>query len=393
MSANLQTQAAAQDHQFEMLNGMETLKAKGVEQARRRPVVEPFVDVLNVSIARGRLGALIEATTSALRLGSPLLILGFGGLKVLNGDLTLGTMLAVSAVAEGFLSPLATLVMTASQFQLLGSYIERLDDVLDAPPEQDKAKARQADRLRGQVRLERVCFRYGTIGPVALRDVSVDIQPGQHVAIVGRSGAGKTTLARLLVGLYAPESGRVLYDGADLAELDLRSVRRQFGVMMQQPYLFGGSVRSNIALGNPSMAMEAVIEAAKLARIHDDIVRMPLGYDTLLASGGASLSGGQRQRLALARVLAQKPSLLVLDEATNALDAVTEAQVHHELRALQCTTIGLLNCYRWPLPISSLVLDNGELVEHTHCELRQRRVRKPSIRRLTEPVRRRADRR
>ncbi len=109
--------------------------------------------------------------------------------------------------------------------------------------------------------------------------------------------------------------------------------------MMQQPYLFGGSVRSNIALGNPSMAMEAVIEAAKLARIHDDIVRMPLGYDTLLASGGASLSGGQRQRLALARVLAQKPSLLVLDEATNALDAVTEAQVHHALRALQCTTI------------------------------------------------------
>ncbi len=165
MSANLQTQAAAQDYQFEMLTGMETLKAMGVEQAAVDRWSNLFVDVLNVSIARGRLGALIEATTSALRLGSPLLILGFGGLKVLNGDLTLGTMLAVSAVAEGFLSPLATLVMTAGQFQLLGSYIERLDDVLDASPEQDKSKARQADRLRGQVRLEQVCFRYGKIGP------------------------------------------------------------------------------------------------------------------------------------------------------------------------------------------------------------------------------------
>jgi ATP-binding cassette, subfamily B, bacterial len=371
LSANLQTQAAAQDYQFEMLSGMETLKAMGVEQAAVDRWSNLFVDVLNVSIARGQLDALIEAMTSALRLGSPLLILGFGGLKVLNGDLTLGTMLAVSAVAEGFLSPLATLVTTAGQFQLLGSYVERLDDVLDAPAEQDRSTTREADRLRGQVRLEHVCFRYGRVGPLALRDVSLDIQPGQHVAIVGRSGAGKSTLARLLVGLYAPESGRLLYDGTDLAELDLRSVRRQFGVMMQQPYLFGGSVRSNIALGNPSMPMAAVIDAATLAHIHDDIMRMPLGYDTVLASGGACLSGGQRQRLALARVLARRPSLLVLDEATNALDAVTETQVHHALRAMRCTTIVV--AHRLSTVAAAdliLVLDNGDLVEQgTHREL------------------------
>jgi ABC-type bacteriocin/lantibiotic exporter with double-glycine peptidase domain len=201
--------------------------------------------------------------------------------------------------------------------------------------------------------------------------VSLNIQPGQHVAIVGRSGAGKSTLARLLVGLHAPLSGRVLYDGADVTELDLRSVRRQVGVMMQQPYLFGGSVRSNIALGNPLMTMEEVIEAAKLARIHDDIVRMPLGYETLLASGGASLSGGQRQRLALARVLAGKPSILVLDEATNALDALNETEVHRELRALRCTTIVV--AHRLSTVVAAdliLVLDGGELAEQgTHREL------------------------
>jgi ABC-type bacteriocin/lantibiotic exporter with double-glycine peptidase domain len=371
MSTNLQTQAAAQDYQFEMLTGMETLKAMGVEQAAVDRWSNLFVDVLNVSIARGQLGAVIEAATSALRLGSPLLILGFGGLKVLNGELTLGTMLAVSAVAEGFLSPLATLMTTAGQFQMLGSYIERLDDVLDAPAEQDHSKVRPADTLRGRVKLEHVCFRYGAIGPLALKDVSLEIQPGQHVAIVGRSGAGKSTLARLLVGLYAPESGRLLYDGTDLAELDLRSVRRQFGVMMQQPYLFGGSVRANIALGDPSITLDEVIEAATLAHIHDDIMRMPLGYDSLLAAGGASLSGGQRQRLALARVLARKPAILVLDEATNALDAVTESRVHRELRALRCTTIAV--AHRLSTIAAAdliLVLENGEVVEQgTHREL------------------------
>jgi ABC-type bacteriocin/lantibiotic exporter with double-glycine peptidase domain len=141
--------------------------------------------------------------------------------------------------------------------------------------------------------------------------------------------------------------------------------------MMQQPYLFGGSIRSNIVLGDPSMPMEAVVEAATLAHIHDDIVRMPLGYDTLLASGGASLSGGQRQRLALARVLAKKPSMLVLDEATNALDAVTETQVLQELRAWRCTTIVV--AHRLSTVAAAdliLVLDDGELVERgTHREL------------------------
>jgi ABC-type bacteriocin/lantibiotic exporter with double-glycine peptidase domain len=371
MSANLQTQAAAQGYQFEMLTGMETLKAMGVEQAAVDRWSDLFVDVLNVSIARGQLGAVVEATTSALRLGSPLIILGFGGLKVLNGDLSLGTMLAISAVAEGFLTPLSALVTTASQFQLLGSYVERLDDVLDAPAEQDRSKARAAGALRGEIRLEQVSFRFGKAAPLALREVSFAVRPGQHVAIVGRSGAGKSTLARLLVGLYTPESGRLLYDGVDLAELDLRSVRRQFGVMMQQPYLFGGSVRSNIALGNPAMTLSQIVEAAKLAHIHDEIAGMPLGYDTLLASGGASMSGGQRQRLALARVLATRPAILVLDEATNALDAVTEALVHHELRRLQCTTIVV--AHRLSTVAAAdliLVMDDGVLVEQgSHREL------------------------
>jgi ABC-type bacteriocin/lantibiotic exporter with double-glycine peptidase domain len=280
-------------------------------------------------------------------------------------------MLAITAVAEGFLTPVGTLVSTAGQFQLLGSYIERLDDVLDAQPEQAGRHKPQAARFRGEVRLEHVTFRYAKEAPPAVRDVSLDIRPGEHVAIVGASGAGKSTLARLLVGIYTPEAGRLLYDGTDLGELDLRSVRQQFGVMMQQPYLFGGTIRSNIALGHPSMTQAAVVGAATLAHVHDDIVRMPLGYDTLLASGGSGLSGGQRQRLALARVLARQPSIVVLDEATNALDAVTEAAVHRELRNLRCTTIVV--AHRLSTVAAAdliLVMDSGELVEQgTHHQL------------------------
>jgi ABC-type bacteriocin/lantibiotic exporter with double-glycine peptidase domain len=375
MSENLQRQAAAQSYQFEMLNGMETLKAMGVEQTAVDRWSDLFVDVLNVSIAKGHLDALVEAATGALRLGSPLILLGFGALLVLNGDLTLGTMLAIGAVADGFLAPLGTLVTTTSQFQLLGGYVDRLDDVLDTAPEQHAAGLRRAETLRGEITVQSVSFRYGVAGAYALRSVSVDIRAGQHVAIVGHSGAGKSTLARLLVGLHAPESGRLLFDGADLSELDRRSVRRQVGVMMQQPYLFAGSIRSNIAFGNPSMTLDAVIEAAQRAHIHDEIARMPLGYETLLAPGGVSLSGGQRQRLALARVLASKPPIVVLDEATNALDAVSERAVHDELRALRCTTIVV--AHRLSTVVAAdliLVLDGGVLVEQgTHRELLQMR--------------------
>ena len=187
-----------------MLNGMETLKAMGVEQTAVDRWSDLYVNVLNVSIGRGQLDALIEATTSALRLGSPLIVLGFGGLKVLNGDLTLGTMLGLQRGCRRLPRPLGKLVTTGSQFQLLGAYVERLNDVLNAPPEQDGSKSPAGRQARGQVTLERVSFRYGRPGSFALRDVSVDIQPGQHVAIVGCSGAGKSTLARLLVGLYLP---------------------------------------------------------------------------------------------------------------------------------------------------------------------------------------------
>src|SRR5947208_2170276 len=231
-------------------------------------------------------------------------------------------MLALNALASGFLSPIAMLISTALQLQLLRSYIERLDDVLKAVPEQTKLNIARAARLSGAIELEKVSFSYGPLAPMGVRDVSIQITPGQKVAIVGRSGAGKSTLAKLLLGLYYPSAGRILYDGLDLAGLDLQSVRQQCGIVTQRSYLFGTTIGANITLQDPSIAMPQVVEAAQLAGIHEDILAMPMGYDTLVTDGGGSLSGGQRQRIALARALVHRPAILLLDEATSALDAI-----------------------------------------------------------------------
>jgi ABC-type bacteriocin/lantibiotic exporter with double-glycine peptidase domain len=371
MSQDLQTQAKAQSYLVQMLAGIETLKASGLEDRAVEQWSHLFVDELNVALKRGRLSALVEASMHALRMGSPLLVMWFGGLQVLSGSLSIGTMLALNALASGFLSPIATLISTALQLQLLRSYIERLEDVLQAPPEQDKGRLVRAPRLAGAIELDNVSFNYGPLVAGGIRQVSVRIAPGQKVAIVGRSGAGKSTLAKVLLGLYQPSSGRVLYDGLDLAGLDLHSVRQQCGIVTQRSYLFGTSIRENITLQDPTTPLAQVVEAAQRAGIHEDIIAMPMGYDTLLLDGGGSLSGGQRQRVALARALVHHPAILLLDEATSALDAITEAQVHRHLAALRCTRIVIahrLNTIRDADLI--LVLEDGTIAERgTHGAL------------------------
>ena len=374
MARTLHTQAASQTYQVQMLAGMETLKASGSEQRAVEQWSNLFVDTLNVSLARGRLQAWVDSLLAALAMASPIAVLLYGAWLVFAGKLSLGEMLALNALAAGFLMPLTQLVTTALQFQLLGSYLDRIEDVMQTPREQEPGSGRLAGRLRGGVRLENVSFRYSPTAPLVVREVSVEIAPGSFVAVVGRSGAGKSTLANLLLGLYQPSEGQILFDGVNLSELNLQSVRSQLGVVPQHPYLFGLSIRGNIALADPTLPLRVVVEAARLAHIHDEIVAMPLAYDTILADGGASLSGGQRQRLALARALVQRPAILLLDEATSALDALTESAIQHELAQLRSTRIVV--AHRLSTIQNAdliLVMDEGRVVERgTHAELMAR---------------------
>ncbi len=369
MAQGLEAQARSQSYLVELIGGIETLKAMGAEHRAVEHWSDLFVDELNVSLARGRLVAWFDSLVDALGMISPLLILMVGALLVLDGDLTLGTMLALNALAISVLVPLRAMVGSAVQLQLLGSYVERLDDVFRTEPEQDRKEAAQPPRLRGSIRLENISFRYGPNTPHVVHNVSLTIQPGSSVAIVGKSGSGKSTLAKLLLGLYLPTEGQLFYDDHNLIELDLGSVRRQLGIVPQNPYIFASSMRSNIALGNPRIPLARIEEAARLACIHDVISAFPMGYETLVGAGGGSLSGGERQRLALARALVNEPAILLLDEATSSLDTKTETAVMANLERQRSTRI--IIAHRLSTIVNAdviLVMSQGEIVEQGNHE-------------------------
>ena len=364
MGESLATEAKSQSYAYEMFSAVETLKAAGAERRAVSHWTNLFVAELNVSLRRGRLSAAVETAMHGMALLSPIAVLLVGAHLVGSGQLTLGTMLALAALSTAFLEPLATLVATALQVQLLGSYLARLDDVLSTPTETAGRELRHAPQLNGAVRAEQLTFQYTSHGPPAIDRVDLEVSPGQVLAIVGRSGSGKSTLGRLLLGLYQPSSGRVVLDGIDLASLHPRSVRSQIGVVTQDPYIFGLSIRDNLSLGDPGLPLDRLQTAAELACVADDIDAMPMGWDTPLVDAGASLSGGQRQRLALARALAPQPRILLLDEATSNLDTVTEAKVHANIAQLGCTVIMIAHRLATVIDADRIVvMDAGRVVE------------------------------
>jgi ATP-binding cassette subfamily B protein len=367
----LAAQGKAQGYMSEALTGIATIKAAGAEDRAHERWSNLFFDQLNLSVRHGYLSAVISTIMMSLRSLSPLALLWIGTQQVLQGSLSAGSMIALIALATSFLAPLASLVSGGQQLQLVHAHLGRLADIITGEPEQDVKPVLMPPKLVGHIYLENVSFQYAPDVPKVLRSVNLTIEPGQKVAIVGRTGSGKSTLGKLLLGLYVPVEGNIYYDGIPLSHLHYQEVRRQFGVVLQEAAIFSGTVLHNITLNNPQMSREQAINAAQIAAIHDDIMAMPMGYETYVAEGGSALSGGQRQRLALARALAHGPSILLLDEATSNLDVITEQKVAQNLQALACTQIIIahrLSTIRNADVI--LVLDEGTIVERgTHDDL------------------------
>ena len=300
-------------------------------------------------------------------LASALLLL-YGGWRVLEVQLTLGDLVMFLVYLLMLFSPLAVLAQSAAQFQNSLAGLDRVLDLLDEPREMEAADSINIRKIavKGRVTLEEVCFRYPGADTDALQNVSFDVKPGQTIAMVGPSGAGKTTLSNLVARFYDPTHGRVLLDGRDLREIDVESYRRQLGVVEQDVFLFDGTVAANIGYGKRMTTDEDIREAAKIANAHTFIEELPDGYNTVIGERGFKLSGGQRQRLAIARAALADPRILILDEATSNLDTESERLIQAGLTVLMRSRTCFVIAHRLSTITSAdriVVLEEGRIIE------------------------------
>ena len=295
-----------------------------------------------------QLGHVNGALPVLLQMLAAAAVLGIGGARVMSGDLSVGMLTGFYMAAAAFLQPIGRFIAFADMFQILEADLQRLDDVLDAPeePVQDSGAAANAVsafagrlRLKGRIELRDVTFGYPGAAEPLLKNLSLTVEPGQRVAIVGRSGSGKSTLSALVAGVHRPWSGAVLIDGHPREVIPRGLLTTSVSLVDQHVFLFADTVRENLTMWVPEVPDTALVAAAKDAAIHDEIVARPLGYDAPVEEGGRNFSGGQRQRLEIARALVNAPSVLIMDEATCSLDAITEMRIDDRLRRRGCTCL------------------------------------------------------
>lgn len=338
-AAERSCQARTNAHLSQVLAGIETVRAVGAEAAVYATWSRLYVDELNASGRRARLTAVIESVAATLSVGAPVVLLWTGTEAVTAGRLSLSAMLAGTALSAAFLAPVSSVAAAYLRLQDARSQLDRIDDVLDGAAERSRVGDEPAVPLTGRIACREVSFTYAASEQFALDRVSLEVTPGQLVAIVGASGSGKSTLASLIAGLYQPTSGTIEYDGVAIVGAGGHGARSGLGFVPQRPFLFAGSIRDNIALATPDASLDDVMFAARQAHVHDEIMAMPMGYDTNTSDGGGNVSGGQRQRIALARALLARPAVILLDEGTSSLDANTERAVMATLGQMRCTRI------------------------------------------------------
>ena len=375
--------ASTDAHSFlmEALGGIETIKGMGSERPVRLKWEKKYVKALEVQYRSQSFNILVGLASQLLHAATTIVILWIGATLVLERELTIGQLMAFNALMGSVLAPLMGLVGLWSRLADATVAMERLGDVLDIEPEQkpsDLASRVVLPDLQGEIRLERMYFRYGDSDtPYVLEDVSIDIKPGELVAIVGRSGSGKTTLAKLLVGFYPPTEGKIFVDGYDMSVIDKDYYRAQVGYVMQSNLLFSGTIAENIASGDDSPDRRRIEEVAKMADAHAFISKMPLGYEQVVGERGIGLSGGQVQRLCIARALYHDPRLLVFDEATSALDTQSESNIIANMQAILAGRTAVIIAHRLSTIMRAdkiVVLYEGKIVEQgRHEELLERR--------------------
>ena len=355
-------------HLVEVITSIQTVKSQNIETISRWKWQQLYSKYITRSFERTVSGTLIGQISQVLQKISQLLVLWVGATLVLKGQLTLGQLIAFRIISGYVTQPLLRLSTIWQNIQELRVSFERLGDVIDTPQESDDLDKQKISmpQVEGKVIFQDVTFSFDKNNSNVLNNVSFEIEKGQFIGIVGESGSGKSTLMKLLSRLYSPNIGKVKIDGYDIDKVELYSLRRQIGIVPQEPILFSGTVMENIALTQSEATNDEIIKAAKLAEAHDFIMNLPNGYSSQVGERGSSLSGGQRQRIAIARTLLNKPKILILDEATSALDYNTEKKLCDNLiNNLKDNTVFFITHRLATIKNSDLiiVMHNGKLDE------------------------------
>ncbi|MDY6786156.1 MAG: peptidase domain-containing ABC transporter, partial [Cyanobacteriota bacterium] len=374
--------AVENSYLIESLTGVRTVKSMAVEQTVRWRWEEHLLLSIKKMFSGQVISNRLQIFSSTIETVVTTGLLWFGAWLVIQNELTIGQLVAFNMLLGNVINPFERLTVLWNQLQEVLIAVERINDVIDTDPEEDlQLSVRQSlSQLEGRIQFEQVTFRYHPESEInVLENLSFEVKPGQTVALVGRSGSGKTTISKLILGLYPATDGKVLIDGHDVKSLSLQSLRQQIGVVDQDTFLFGSTIRENISIGHPAASLDETIAAAQQAGADEFIKKLPMGYETQIGEGGGMLSGGQRQRLAIARALLGNPRLLILDEATSHLDAESERIIQNNFNTILQGRTTIVIAHRLSTVRKAdliLVLDKGVLVERgKHDELMQKRGR------------------
>lgn len=366
--------AENQSFLVETLGGMDTIKSMALEPRWQRKWDQQLAAYVSAGLSTANISLVASGGVTLVSKLVTVGIMWLGALLVIDKQLTVGELVAFNMLAAQVSSPILRMAQLWNDFQQVGISMSRLGDILNTRTEVASSKSRMP-RIAGAIEFDQVSFRYQPDASDVIRSTSLKIQPGEVIGIVGRSGSGKSTLTKLVQRLYVPDRGRISVDGHDISIVDTASLRQQIGVVLQENTLFSCSIRDNIALSDPSIPIESIMAAAKLAGAHGFICELSQGYDTWVGENGTGLSGGQRQRIAIARALISNPRILIFDEATSALDYESERIVQDNMKHICAERTVLIIAHRLSAVRDAsriVVMDRGQIVETgTHKELLQ----------------------